>query len=114
MHILQQAVANFDARPRKSVEVPEWSSDPKKPVVVYFKTPNAKMLAKAQGEAKGSMVEEAARLVAMCCTDENDKRLFTDADYTELMIRTDPRGIARVAGAILADARLDVVQAEKN
>jgi hypothetical protein len=113
-HILEQAVANFEARPRHKIAVPEWSKAEGPMVEVWFKTPNAKVLSKVQKEASGDPIEQAARMVALVATDENGKRLFSEADYSELMIRTDPRGISRIYAAIISDARLDVHAAEKN
>lgn len=114
MNVMEQAILAFESRPVKEVAVPEWSADPAQPVVIYFKTPNAKTLAKVQAEAGANAMEQAARLVAIVAMDSAGNRLFTDAGYTDLMIRTDPRGLMRAYTAILADARIDVTAAEKN
>jgi intracellular sulfur oxidation DsrE/DsrF family protein len=114
MNILEQAISNFESRPLLSVVVPEWSSDTENPVVVYYRTPNAKLLSRVQKQAGTDLIEQAARIVALVACDKDGKRHFTESDYTTLMISTDPAGISRVAAAILQVAKLDVTAAEKN
>jgi hypothetical protein len=114
MDILAQAAAYFEARPTQSIEVPEWSDDPAKPVIAYFKTPNAATLSKVTREAKGDSIEMVARLVAIVVEDGNGKKLFRPLDYKELLIRTDPAALNRVAAAIMDKAEIDEVEAEKN
>jgi hypothetical protein len=114
MSILQQAISNFEDRPMSEIEVPEWSAAGGEAVKVYFKTPNAKTIDLVTRESKGSNLEMIARLVAHTVTDQNGKRLFTSADYSELMIRTDPVALNRIAAAIMAGAKVDPEAAEKN
>lgn len=112
--ILEQATANFESRPLLHIDVPEWSEDPAQPVRVYFKTPNSAMLNKITKESNGSSVEEVARLVAYVVTDEKGQKLFQPLEYKTLMTHTDPVALSRVAAAIMAGARMDVADAEKN
>jgi hypothetical protein len=114
MNILEQAMARFEARPQHELDVPEWAADPTKPVTVYFKTPNAATLSKAAKESKGDSIENVARLVALVLTDADGKRLFAPLDYKELMVRTDPVALNRIAAAIMAEATIDTDAAEKN
>jgi hypothetical protein len=114
MSILEQAMSRFEARPQHELDVPEWSVDPKKPVKVFYKTPNAATLSRAAREAKGDAIENVARLVALVLTDADGVRLFAPLDYKDLMVRTDPVALNRIAAAIMAEAKIDVDEAEKN
>ena len=115
--ILEQAMALFAQRPLKKVEVPEWSEDPAKPVVIYFKSPSPAVIAKAMGEANGNAIEQGARLVALVAMNEAGELLFGSMDYKTLMMGVDPRGLARVYNAINGAGRVTedaVERAEKN
>jgi hypothetical protein len=114
MNILEQAMSRFEARAQHEIDVPEWSADPKKPVKVFYKTPNAATLSKAKKDAKDDSIEMVARLVALVLTDGNGERLFKYAQYKDLMVSTDPNVTNRIATAIMAEAKIDVDEAEKN
>lgn len=99
------------------VEVPEWSADPARPVVIHFKMPSPAVVAKVMREASGDAIEQGARLVALLAVDEAGTRLFSNLDYESLMTTVDARGLARVYNAMnnagrISDAALE--QAEKN
>lgn len=112
MSVLERALGHFEARPRFEVDCPEWGA------VVFFKVPNLATFAKVQADAKNA-VEMTARLVARCAEHEDGKRMFGDLDYKDLMTRTDPAVVRRIADAIMARSNLaggdaDVLDAEKN
>lgn len=113
MSVLENAIAQFEARPTFEIEVPEWGK-PDAPLVVYYKTPNAATLSKVIKESKGDPIEQAARLVAHCARDGKGEKMFNPIDYKDLMIKVDFAIVSRIAAAIMRDARFDVGEAEKN
>ena len=113
MSVLERATAHFESRPVMEMEVPEWGEGGK-PLVVCYQTPNSATLSKVVRESKGDLIEQAARLVALCAKGRDGERLFQPLDYKDLMIRADPGVIDRLAASILKGASIEVERAEKN
>lgn len=101
MSILAAAIAHYESLPVQMIDVPEWGA------TIYYRTPNAQTLAICQRESNGNAHEFGARLVATCSMNEAGERLFNKLDYKDLMLRTDPGVLSRVAGAIAAQATLN-------
>jgi hypothetical protein len=113
MSMLELMRSQWDSRPQHEVEVTELHQGGK-PVVFFFKAPNAATLSKVLRESKGDMIEQAVLVFIHCVTDANGKRLFNTADKTELMQHVDFSIVNRVAAEIMKLAKLDVGEAEKN
>lgn len=113
MNILERAQANWDSRAQHEIEVPEWGESGK-PLTVYFKTPNLATVAKVEKESKGNAIEQMARMVIYCATDANGKRLFSSADFTQLMNHSDPAVVARIATRMAEETNVNIEDAEKN
>lgn len=105
----QHLIEQFSGRAVKTVEVPGW------PEPVYFKVPNLSTLKQTMADAKGDPVEMQARVVVACAEDGKGVKIWPNKiDYTEVMTRIDPGIVARIANAIMAEAKLDVAAAEGN
>lgn len=113
MNIIERAQAHWDSRPQHEIEVAEWG-EKGAALTVCFRTPNAATLSRVVKESKGDTIEQAARLVVACATDMNGERLFKPADAVTLMKHVDPGVVTRIAAKIMAEARFDVEESEKN
>jgi hypothetical protein len=96
----EKAKAQFLARATDSIEVPQWGA------TIYFKTPNLTTIKSAMADAKGDNIEAQARIVVACATDENGDRIWSKAEYKDLMIEYDPGAVAMIAGAIMKNVSL--------
>lgn len=96
-----RAKAHFAGRDRGRVDVPEWEA------VIWYKTPNLATLKAVMAEAMGDTIEAQARIVVACATDDAGERIWSKAEYKDLMTSVDPGIVARIANAIMADAKLD-------
>lgn len=107
MGVLDRAKAHYAAQVVKSIDVPEWG-EPGQPLRVFFKVPNGKTISTLLDLSKGDNIEYSARLVAKCSLDDQGKRIFTDADYKDLMVHVHPAVVGAVAKAIADNAKLDM------
>lgn len=99
--IRERAKSHFAGRQTGKIEVPEWEA------TIFYKTPNLATLKAAFAEAQGDTIEAQARIVVACATDDTGERIWSKADYRDLMTSVDPAVVARIANAIMADAKLD-------
>lgn len=104
-----RAKAHFAAHGQKSIDVPEWGGR------IWYRVPNLSTIKDVHSAANGDAIEMQARLVVALATTENGERIWPNkAEYRELMIECDPGVVARIANAMMADAKLDVPAAEGN
>jgi len=99
--IKDRAKAHFAERGTGKVEVPEWEA------TIYYKTPNLATLKAVFAEAQGDNIEAQARVVVACAMDDAGAKIWSKAEYRDLMTSVDPSIVARIANAILAEAKLD-------
>lgn len=106
--IRDKAKAHFASRGTRSIDVPEWEC------TIHYRVPNLQTLKTVMADGKNDPVEMQARIVAAVATDEKGDRIWGKLDYKELMVETDPGVVARIANAIMSEAKLDVPAAEGN
>jgi hypothetical protein len=99
--IKERARAKFANRETHKVEVPEWG------VTIFYKTPNLATLGMVKSESGENQVEMQARLVVACATDETGERIWTKAEYLDLMNFVDPGPVMRISTEIMAHFNLD-------
>jgi hypothetical protein len=99
--IKERARAQFANRETHKIEVPEWGA------TIFYKTPNLATMKQVTSESQGDPFEMQARLVVACATDDTGERIWSKAEYKDLMMAVDPAVVARIANQIMADANLD-------
>jgi len=110
--ILENAKAHFRARMSQelqSVEVPEWTNGEDTPRRIYFK---ASMSLRDQGQIlqlsqDGKTAEALAQTLILRALDEDGKRIFFNANMTEIMRMVDPEMVAFVVNAMSGDDETD-------
>ena len=100
--IKERAKAHFAERKIGTIEIPEWDSK------IFYKAPNLATLKAAMSEAQGDTIEAQARIVVACATDDAGERIWSKAEYRDLMTSVDPGLVARIANAIMAASKLDM------
>jgi hypothetical protein len=113
MNVLKRAQEHWDSRQQHCIEVPEWG-EAGKLLSIYFKTPNLSTMAKVVRESRGDQIEQSVRIVVACATDAEGNRLFQNADNLALMKHADPAVVSRIASRIMAEANINIEEAEKN
>jgi hypothetical protein len=114
--ILERALAQYDSRPTKSIEVPEWG-EPGKPAVIYYKAPTLAIMSKLAKESDGDNVKQMALLVVQCSLNEKGDRIFSNMNWKDLFAGADPMVVRRISDAIMEDFNLSlaaVAESEKN
>lgn len=110
--ILDNAKAHFRTRMSQelqSVEVPEWTNGSATPERIYFKP---SMSLRDQGQVlqlsqDGKTAEALAQTLILRALDVDGKRVFVNANMTELMRLVDPEVVARVVNAMSGDDESD-------
>lgn len=96
MSIIDNAKAHFSAKDNNRVEVPEWSDNPDKPVVLVFDkmtmAHNIKVYKKHKGDVMGSQVS----LLIWLAKTEDGKPAFEEKDRIYLENSVDPTVLYRV------------------
>lgn len=104
--IKERAKSQFLNRATDSLDIPQWGAK------VYFKTPNLSTIKSVMADSKGDNIEAQARIVVACATDENGERIWSKAEYKDLMIEYDPAVVAMIAAAIMKGISLEVTPAQ--
>lgn len=95
--IKDRAKSHWAKRETGTVEVLEWGA------TIHFKSPNLATVKAAMADAKGDPIEAQARIVVACATDVDGNRIWSKAEYRDLMIEYDPSIVTRIGNAIMAD-----------
>lgn len=98
---------------RRRIEVPEWSVDGSKPLVITYTAANLDDIAFIQ-EAAGStaFAKTAPYVLAYKACDEDGQKLFKMGDAVVLRSTAAPEVVTRIAMQIMA--RTTIEDAEKN
>ena len=96
----ERAKALWAERATHCVEVPEWSGK------IHYKTPNLATLKSVMAESKGDPIEFSARIVVACAMDENGEKIWSKAEYLDLMKAVDPAVVNRIGNAIVSEAKI--------
>jgi len=99
---LDKARSAFKLRQVTKLVIPEWDN-----LEIHIKQPSAGELQRVVDKAEGRLMEQAARLVALCARDDSGDRLFSDAEYRTFMDELDWAPVQRIANAIMELIKVD-------
>lgn len=99
--IKERLKTHFASRETGRIEVPECGA------TIFYRTPNLATLKAAFADSQGDTIEAQARIVVACALDDAGEKIWSKVEYRDLMSSVDPAIVARIANAIMSDAKLD-------